>query len=623
MKASRFFFPGQILLFFGFLITAAALTACGGGSAVTADGDSIQTGEIAISLTDAKGDFASYTVDVLALTLTKANGAEVSTLPVSTRIDFAQYTDMTEFLTAATIPSGAYVAARMTLDYSNADIWVEDEQGNPVQVVDILDENGDPLVGQVAVTVHLEDRSRLVVAPGIPVHLLLDFDLKATNDVTFDEHDVPTVSVDPYLVADVDCTTNKIHRLRGLLDKVNADESTFSVYIRPFYAALRGSHGQFGAMTVITDADTLFDIDGQAYQGQNGLTAMQTLDPLSAVVVEGDLTFNPLRFKASQVYAGTSVPWGDQDIVSGTVKSRTGNQLTVQGATLVREDGSVIFHDQATVTVGDDTRVTRQLSADLFSAADISVGQRVIVFGTLTNDDPLNLTLDAAQGHVRMKMAIIRGTVAEVDAEDEVAQLTMDLQSINMHRIGIFNFSGTGTNADSDADPNAYQVNTGNMELASLTIGRPVKARGFVQPFGAAPQDFNAMTLIGAADMRAFMRVHWQPASAEAFETISSEGLLLNLQGVGRPHHLLRGWVHTDLTALDQSWIVPGADGLGLFVLAYRGVVQVFLTFDDFTDELKSVLADGRLVKKVRARGTFDDATGTLTANLVDIRLTH
>ena len=35
----------------------------------------------------------------------------VETLPATTRIDFAQYVDLTEFFTAATIPNGDYVAA--------------------------------------------------------------------------------------------------------------------------------------------------------------------------------------------------------------------------------------------------------------------------------------------------------------------------------------------------------------------------------------------------------------------------------------------------------------------------------------------------------------------------------
>ena len=42
-----------------------------------------------IGLTDADGDFLSYSVDVVSLTLTKADGAIVATLPLRQRVDFA------------------------------------------------------------------------------------------------------------------------------------------------------------------------------------------------------------------------------------------------------------------------------------------------------------------------------------------------------------------------------------------------------------------------------------------------------------------------------------------------------------------------------------------------------
>ena len=155
--------------------------AAGGSSSYITPADN---GEIVVSLTDAAGDFSSYTVDVLSLNLTKANGAEVATLPISTRIDFAQYTEMTEFLTSATVPTGTYVKATLTLNFENADIQVLDEDGNSVPVGSIVDENGDP-VTTLQVSVQLEDRNRLTIARGIPAHLMLDFDLQASNQVEF------------------------------------------------------------------------------------------------------------------------------------------------------------------------------------------------------------------------------------------------------------------------------------------------------------------------------------------------------------------------------------------------------------------------------------------------------
>ena len=106
------------------------LTGCGGSSSnsdstqANACTDPSACGTAYVALTDADGDFLSYTVDVVSLKLRKANGAEVETLPNRTRVDFAQYVDLTEFISAATIPSGVYVEGTLRLDYTNAAISV-------------------------------------------------------------------------------------------------------------------------------------------------------------------------------------------------------------------------------------------------------------------------------------------------------------------------------------------------------------------------------------------------------------------------------------------------------------------------------------------------------------------
>ncbi len=106
-------------------------------------------------------------------------------------------------------------------------------------------------------------------------------------------------------------------------------------------------------------------------------------------------------------------PAGDSDVVTGDVVARSGDILTVKGATLVRSDGSVIFRDQVSVTLGDNTQVKKQLSSGDFSKDEISVGQRLRVFGTLTETTPGALTMDASEGLVRMHLTTLRGTVAE------------------------------------------------------------------------------------------------------------------------------------------------------------------------------------------------------------------
>jgi len=102
---------GTIWMSVALVLVALALSACGGGAGTTAQpappvaascvpsnpATVDECGTVIIGLTDADGDFLSYAVDVLSVTLEKADGAIVSVLPNTTRIDFSQYVDLTEF----------------------------------------------------------------------------------------------------------------------------------------------------------------------------------------------------------------------------------------------------------------------------------------------------------------------------------------------------------------------------------------------------------------------------------------------------------------------------------------------------------------------------------------------
>ena len=86
------------MVFFTIFFTIAMITPLSGCNSNGHDNSNTdESGEVIIGLTDTPGDFTTYTVDVVSLTLTKANGAVVGTVPLSTRVDFAQYTEMTEF----------------------------------------------------------------------------------------------------------------------------------------------------------------------------------------------------------------------------------------------------------------------------------------------------------------------------------------------------------------------------------------------------------------------------------------------------------------------------------------------------------------------------------------------
>ncbi len=590
------------------ILLALSLSGCGGGGGggSSSNGSTPTTnGEVVIGLTDAAGDFISYSVDIASITLTKASGAVVETLPLRTRVDFAQYTEMTEFVTAATIPSGVYTGAKIRLDYTNADIRVEGADGQALAAI-VRDQNGQPIT-TMELTVKLDDRSALVIVPGVPAHLTLDFNLKASNTVDM-SGTPPVVTVEPFLVAHVNQEDPKTHRVRGPLKSVNQDNSSFQVILCPYHRLT----GDFGTLTVITNQDTTFEIDGVSYKGSEGLSKLAGKPFGTATVAIGEQHMGLRRFVAQEVYAGSSVAFGTNDAATGSVIARSGDNLTLRGATLVRKDGTVIFNDNVTIQLADSMIVTGQgTHGSVYTKGDISVGQHISALGTLSGS-PGSYVLDARQGLVRMQVTVLTGTVNSLSG----GTLNMNLQTINGRKVSLFNFAGTGSASGNDADPAHYEVSTGTLSLSGLSSGSPVRVRGLVRPFGTAPPDFTAWTVINTAALPALLFFDWDPASTAPFSSLSSAGMTLNTAGVGPLHHVLRGWVWTDLLP-NAPVVTPKTTPLGLYAICYQGTVQLYTQFDSYSQALQASLNSGKKARLLIGYGTFTDATTSLDATRV------
>ncbi|VAW71175.1 hypothetical protein MNBD_GAMMA10-310, partial [hydrothermal vent metagenome] len=243
-----------ILSLFTFMLLS--VYGCSSGSdTTTAQGDS----ELVISLTDAEGDFLSYTVDVQSIKMLKSDGAKIETLALTTQLDFARYVEVSEFLTTATVPSGHYTGAQIVLDFSNALITVQDENGDAINATP-QDVNGNP-IGLLTLDLSFNGQSDFVIAPGIAAHITLDFDLDASNDVIINGS-TATVIVRPVLIADTLLEKPKPHRLRGVLGRVDPVAESFDVIIRPFRHRFSD---RFGQLNVQTTDKTSYEIDGVVY----------------------------------------------------------------------------------------------------------------------------------------------------------------------------------------------------------------------------------------------------------------------------------------------------------------------------------------------------------------------
>jgi hypothetical protein len=314
------------------------------------------------------------------------------------------------------------------------------------------------------------------------------------------------------------------------------------------------------------------------------------------------------------VRAGSSVVFGTRDVLTGNVLARSGNTLTVKGAELVRSDGSLIFRDTVSVTVAlpslglPGTKVIKQGVATAATLADISVGQRIMVFGTL---DAPGTSMDATAGLARLLVTQLNGTATTSVVGGLVG---MTLARIDGRPVSLFNFSGTGTPGN-DADPAAYVVSTGTLTV--IGNGTPLKVRGFPFSFNAAGPagDFNAVTLIDVTNSPATLAVGW-PALEPAPFTFIAGGVSVNLVNAGLVHDVFRDGVDTPLLTTDAPKALTN-QGRGLFVIGIDGSVQVFLQFAAYQQALQNALSSGKRARGFVASGFYADATKTLTAGVM------
>ena len=606
--------------------------ACGGGSGTTELSGSDPTatcdptdasthaecGTVLVALTDADGDFLNYTVDVTSLELETANGRIVETLPRTTRINFSDYVDLTELVTAAAIPPAVYVAGTIRLDYSNAEVFVEAADESKAAVVKDMD---GAVLTQTELKIHLSNRDRLIVNKGRAALLQLDFDLAASHEVDIIPTPAEAVS-EQFIIAEVSPVDEKDVRVRGPLVAVSEDEMTYTIAIRPFH----DRDGDFGRVRVHVTDETEFEVNEEMYTGVDGLRALDAAGQGTPTVAAGALNTANHEFTASIVLAGSSVPGIDRDAIVGNVIKREGNFLTVRGATIIPRERRAHFHDDVVVEIGPDTKVFRDGygNSDLGTAA-ISIGQRVTIRGSqptpTSSADAPQILFDATQGAVRMHMTRLTGVVNSVMP----GQTDITLHGIDRRRADIFDFTGTGSSPELDADPNNYEVATGNLTLAAFSAGKPIVAKGFPNAFGAAPPDFFGRTVVDYTDVRSTLGMGWGVEGTVApFLSIGTDGLVLDNanEDIDVRHYVKQGPVLIDLTSLDSdTTIVPRETGRKAFYIKSADSLRMYSDFADFIDDLSTSLNGATAARSMHAHGEFEVNTNVFTAHKIGIYL--
>lgn len=584
-------------------------------------------GTAMVSLTDAPGDFVSYIVNVDSLTLTRADGTVVQTVPVKTQVDFAQLVNLSEIVSADQIPPGDYVSAALTLDYTGATIVVATSTGNvTVPAADILNgATGQPLTGQVTLKLSLNTDDELVITPGTVSNLALDFNLLASNTVDLTASPI-TVTVNPVLTASLAPDAQKQLHVRGPLVSVSTSSSDYVVNVRPFV----DQDDTTGQVTVATTSTTSYLINGQSYTGSAGLAQLATLAAGTLTSAYGSWSSTAGNFTATQVLVGEDVDASTTNAVQGTVVARSGNTLTVGNGIVfqpVSGEEGVSFKTQVAVTVGSGTSVAEQgQSGSALTTSAISVGQRVWISGTLGTDSSGNPTLDATSGTALLLPTSGSGLVTGTAN----GSLIVTLQELGDVSASSLDFTGTGPTSAQDATASAYSVSVpSSISTSADTAGVAVGFRGFVTPFGSAPPDFAATSLINYSETETVFDASWtSPGIAAPFSMLSGSELLLSpttLKASAQDVIRIGGMTVDPATLSAGLELLPdtsaSAEQSFAIVHAKSDTEDNFSTFNDLATALTTDLNGTTTVLQVMAEGSY--ATGALTADHVVVVLNN
>ena len=613
MRALRLCCVGLIALFAG----------CGGNTIII-------YGTAVISVQDTSGQFLSYSVGIDSITLTRSDGIVVEPLSTPQSVDFTQITNIAELLGSPALPIGSYVSASITLDYTEASIWI-DENGVPVALAPV-DPTGTVMTASV-ITVTFDPNNPLVINSQQSTRLVLDLNLAASNTVVTTTSPQEVV-IQPFMYATPAPVDSTPMRARGLYVTEMSVASGFIMNARPFIDQISA----LGAETVNTTAQTYFNIDGNVYVGAAGLAALAT-QPENTLVVAygtlGDLAGITPTFNATSVYAGLIVQSPLDDEITGVVSARSGDTLTVAGGTYFTTLDQLQFFPSATVTLSSNTLVSVDgTAATGITSNSVSVGQQVMIFGQGTIDSANDtLAMDATAGAVRLQPTRLWGTLNSATPGSASLNL-LTLQ--NFDPTG-FSFAGTGASAAQNANPAAYVVNTGADDQSGSAAGTVLQVDGLVTAFGTAPPDFTATAVTFGSQTQQELVVIWNGTGATApfANTNYAAGLIVNLSStnISGTHYIATGPSTVDLSTLPSSPLITTANvpqnNLQLAIgLPTSGVtegtgtsVSMTNSLTNFDTALSAAFNGTNAIYSLVAVGQYDSATNTFNATKININL--
>jgi hypothetical protein len=471
--------------------------------------------------------YAAYVVTIDSITLTRSDNTAYTAVATPEVVDLTQIHNFSELWSSGAIPNGTYVAATITLDYTDAVIAVRKGDVAVTCVPSpatgsgdcpILDASTKTAPTTYSITVAFDPLTQPNITPTFAstsaALMAVDIDVPGSGYID-NSTSTPTVYVRPYATIGVPSDT-KLIRVRGALANSSVNVNTYTAYIRPFY----DEANNLGQVTLFSEPTTIYTLNSKTYIGNSGLAALSVLSAGSTMTA-GFTTFqpdyNPLngayagRFNLQYVVAGSTLEDIYTNGISGDVIARNGNTLTLRGSTLILTTDDTFEYEGAdcNVLLGSGTLVTADDNPRLtnLSQSSIAVGDHIVARGIYTQAAATSKTtcgvsffgtpvyLDSTgtsatnTGSARLQPNEAFGTLVSSAA----GSLVMDLASIDNWSVTAYDFTGNGATTPA---PTAFSVDTEGLALPAGTApGDSIWVSGYAPPFGAAPPDYLSFAL--------------------------------------------------------------------------------------------------------------------------------
>jgi hypothetical protein len=552
---------GLRLLLRGLSATLAILfvTSCGNNLFIA--------GTPVITLTAQRGNFTSYIISIDQIYLTRKDGT-IAPLPLANeRVDLAQQTGFVQLLMAPPVQEGTYVSATFSLDYGGsgtaplASVTIDDNGVAGATTLIDATTGTTPTVDTITVT--FDPANPLVVGNQTSSLINFNIDLEASNTINISNGIPAIVTTHPIITATAAPVYQQPIFVRGLFVFADTNAGNFVMNTRPLRDA-GYSNGTYtggattGAITVLPNAQTYYNIDGVTYVGAAGIaqlsalkaeTASLQIAAIGTTTAIGGLNQDTPTFTATEVYAGTSLESTIQDHITGIVAGRSGDTITLNAASLVDRIGDWGFTQSIPITLAPTTIVSVDGVASPSptpTIGTISIGQYIEVSGVVNPTGPSNgyvnvnpdgsfnpTGLDATNGQVRIKPTTLWGTLNSATP----GSASVSLNWIQNYEPSFYNFTGAGTNTSATN----YTINTGTTDLSATAPGTLLNFVGLTNAYGSGPPDFTATSVTPATSFPQQLIIEWSGAgSNNPFTVVAGAGLYVNLQDA----NLLAGAVH-------------------------------------------------------------------------------